>query len=260
MIKALALCSEKWADTLLALTLLPVPAYTWLVEFCPKKKRGMRMDKQKNAKPLLYIIQPEFTDGSLRMQERFLWRRRFAEKEEARTNPTPVNTEDKDQRGPILKDTLSGEVAPTAAREESQIIEVKQELILQNDAPAKEQESITEPISQIESGKKTQNLVEKFLKQLEETSAKPSTSKGNHSEPLEKTPIEAELQKEIWQTVNSLARYPHFLEKPRVKAIVAGEPLTFQIYSKRGSEVFIKINGQNRIINLGDITEIKILD
>ncbi|WP_043933027.1 hypothetical protein [Bacillus sp. EB01] len=221
------------------------------------------MDKQKNAKPLLYIVQPEFTNGSLRMQERFLWRRRFTEKEEDPTNPTSVNTEDRDLRGSILKDTLYGEVAPTATREEQQIIKIKQEPILQKDAPANEHDAITHeehPISQIEPGKKKQNLIEMFLKQLEETSVKPSISKENHSEQPEKTPVQTKLDKEIWQTVNSLARYPHFLEKPIVKAIVAGEPLTFQIYSKRGSELFIKINGRNGKINLGDISEIEVLD
>lgn len=71
--------------------------------------------------------------------------------------------------------------------------------------------------------------------------------------------INDEHAMEIRRTVSRLARYPHFLERPLVKAVVAGESMQFQIDRKRGNELRIKIGERFKVIRIEEITEIEVL-
>ncbi|CEG26126.1 hypothetical protein [Bacillus sp. B-jedd] len=70
--------------------------------------------------------------------------------------------------------------------------------------------------------------------------------------------VSDEAARKIWRTVTRLARYPHFLERPSVKAIVDGKPMTFQVESKRGERIRIKTENKLKIIKIEDISDIQI--
>ncbi|RDU35594.1 hypothetical protein DRW41_17840 [Neobacillus piezotolerans] len=108
-------------------------------------------------------------------------------------------------------------------------------------------------------------LVQYFLQQMKEKeieTAKPVVNMAGKStdiipEPTERQEID-ENTKNIWRTITTLARYPKFLEQPLVTAVVKGEQLTFQIDSKRGEKLRVRIGDKMKIIKIGEISEIKI--
>lgn len=112
-------------------------------------------------------------------------------------------------------------------------------------------------------------LVQYFLQQMKEKEIKPDepvvTTFGEPSDTTAELPESVERNamdenaKKIWRMVNTLARYPKFLEPPLVAAVVNGENLTFQIDSKRGNKIRAKVGNEMKIIKIEDITEIKMI-
>lgn len=96
------------------------------------------------------------------------------------------------------------------------------------------------------------------------TSAKNDSADANQSainklEPSDsKQAVTDEEARKIWRTITRLARYPHFLERPYVKAVVDGKPMTFQVESKRGERIRVKTDNKLKIIKIEDISDIQI--
>lgn len=86
------------------------------------------------------------------------------------------------------------------------------------------------------------------------SSADKNKTGANNNEPA----VSEEAARKIWRTVTRLARYPHFLERPYVKAIVDGKPMTFQVESKRGEKIRVKTENKMKIIKIEDISDIQI--
>ncbi|WP_316571678.1 hypothetical protein [Neobacillus sp. YIM B06451] len=108
-------------------------------------------------------------------------------------------------------------------------------------------------------------LVQYFLQQMKDREiqrAEPVSTAFGKPEDSPEGPAERpkpnEYTKKIRRMVTTLARYPKFLEPPQVNAVVNGKPLTFQIDSKRGDKIRVKIGNELRIIKIDDISEMKI--
>ncbi|WP_053365592.1 hypothetical protein [Bacillus sp. FJAT-27245] len=133
---------------------------------------------------------------------------------------------------------------------------------VQHEPIAKKEE---QPMNQRNAAKQSA-LVQHFMQQLKEKIIPPANPNGSTFGELEDSskehadlPEPNENTEKIWRMVTTLARYPKFLDPPLVTAVVNGVPLTFQIDSKRGDKLRIKIENEMKIIKIKDISEIKIL-
>ncbi|RHW43238.1 hypothetical protein D1B31_00740 [Neobacillus notoginsengisoli] len=148
---------------------------------------------------------------------------------------------------------------------------------LQLDASTEEKVA-DEPIAmadgdQEEEKKQVQSaLVQYFLKRMNEKNIQPVDTLATAPEemeeaspildsappPKQETTVSDEEARKIWRTVTRLARYPHFLERPQVTAVVGGETMTFQVESKRGDKIRIKTGNKMSIIPIEEISDIQI--
>ncbi|OCA84241.1 hypothetical protein A8F94_16120 [Bacillus sp. FJAT-27225] len=223
------------------------------------------MERKIIAKPLLYIIQPEFTTVNTNMQDRFIWRKQLELKEVPKTDSNEMQTiipekiiEDKDQleeQRPLKK--------PVKRETELQQSETKDRILeepelqpgngLIEEIPTQEEQS-AHPVNQ--------SLVEKFMKQFEEANRNQVDLPVLSSEQPTTNPLEAgdEETREIWQTVTRLSRYPIFLKKPLAEAVVGGQKMIFEVHRKRNRELLVKMDEKYKTITIDDITSIKVLD
>ncbi|PLR78799.1 hypothetical protein CU633_03120 [Bacillus sp. V3-13] len=72
--------------------------------------------------------------------------------------------------------------------------------------------------------------------------------------------IEAVKRQEIRKKIAHLARYRNSIVKPLCEAIIDGKPIRFQVISKRGNFVKVKIGRHQKKFYINEITDIKIIE
>ncbi|WP_059173041.1 hypothetical protein [Bacillus sp. FJAT-27445] len=241
------------------------------------------MDKQKSApKPMLYIVQPDLPGGRQQMQDYFIWRKRKEEQvhpvkeigesfiEEAEgTVPasqaenmpmaeTELAPEAKQQTWVFPPKVEFGLEDDNVAADQVQMEHTKEEATVSGDAEISNPEKIKDSTKQTA-------LVQYFLQLMKEKEVQPvETHVSTPAKLTDSKPAINELKeidenkKKIWRLATTLARYPIFLERPYVQAVVNGEPIIFQIESKRGNKLRIKTGNQMKIIKIDDITELQL--
>ncbi|WP_409274458.1 hypothetical protein V1499_05535 [Neobacillus sp. SCS-31] len=164
----------------------------------------------------------------------------------------------------IINETLTDSDSASPAALEANAVPTTNEDDPGEMRPVSDAETHEQAANQRKSEKQSA-LVQYFLQQMKDREiqrAEPVSTAFGKPEDSPEGPAERqepnEYTKKIRRMVTTLARYPKFLEPPLVNAVVNGEPLTFQIESKRGDKIRVKIGNELKFIKIDDISEMKI--